>query len=117
MISSKHGLVHNHYGGFSFDAEDMITVLQGVRAAAGSEERICLIWDNARMHKATSVLEAAKRADVNIQLRFNLPYRPDLNPCELVFRRVKNLYRREVDRLKALNRVWAQQALVEHIFE
>ena len=30
---------------------------------------------------------------------------------------MKDLYRREVDRLKALNRQWDQQALVQHIFE
>jgi hypothetical protein len=27
VISIKHGIVHNHYGGFSFDADDMVAVL------------------------------------------------------------------------------------------
>jgi transposase len=104
VISVKKGIVHNHYGGFSFDASDMVTVLRSVRAQAGIEEKVCLFWDNARFHKASLVQEEAKSPSTNIQLCYNLPFRPDLNPCELVFRKVKNLYRREVDRLKALNR-------------
>ena len=89
VISMKKGIVYNHYGGLSFDANDMVTVLQLVREAAGNKEKICLFWDNATMHKSKQVLEAAKRDDINIQLCFNLAYRPDINPCELVFRRVK----------------------------
>ena len=72
----------------------------------GTEEKVCLFMDNARYHKASIVSEEARREQTNIRLCFNLPYRPDLNPCELVFRKVKHEYRREVDRLKALNRKW-----------
>ena len=86
----------------------MIKVLEGIRTRSGNESKICLFQDNAPMHKALAVKGRAEAEDVNIKLCYNIPYRPDLNPCELLFRKAKNEYRRQIDRLKTLNREWDQ---------
>ena len=88
-----------------------------VRKISGRKAKICLYWDNARMHKAHLVQERAKDKDINIRLCFNLPYRPDLNPTELVFRRAKKEYRSQIERLKGNNMQWDQDSLVKDIFD
>ena len=85
VISVLKGLVHNQYGQFSFDHQDMMRVLEVLRAKAGRESKVCLFWDNARMHKSLSVQERARAEDVKIHLCNNVAYRPDLNPVEKVF--------------------------------
>ena len=76
-------------------------MLHQIRAIVGADVKIALLWDNCAIHHATIVREAAAAEDVNIELVFNNPYRPDLAPIELYFAEVKRRYRRQLDKLKA----------------
>ena len=58
VISPKLGSVYYHLGEFSFNAQDMIQVLVEIRARMG-DEKVALFWDNARIHHAVIVQEAA----------------------------------------------------------
>ena len=71
-----------------------------------------MFWDNCRVHYATIVREAAASGAINIELIWNCPYRPDLAPIELFFAEIKRRYRRELDRLKALDRRFDAVGLV-----
>ena len=95
----------------------MIEVLRQLRAISGPAARLALFWDNCRIHYATIVREAAAREDINIELVFNCAYRPDLAPIELFFAEVKRRYRRELDRLKAHDRQFEPEGLVQTIID
>ena len=103
VISALRGKVYSHYGIRSFSAQDMIDLLRQLRAACGPDARLCLFWDNCRIHQATIVREAAASDEINIQLVWNCAYRPDLAAIELFWAEVKRRYRRELDRFKAHN--------------
>ena len=75
----------------------MQAVLREIRRRKGPEAKLAVFWDNARIHRARIVQDLADSEEVNIELVFNLAYRPDLNGIELVWRRAKWLYKRNVD--------------------
>ena len=104
VISPVRGNVYYHYGIRSFNAQDVIEVLKAVRADAGPKAKLALFWDNARIHRAHIVRDAAATPEINIEFVWNIAYRPDLNGIELVWRRAKWLYKAKVDWLKAQNR-------------
>jgi transposase len=93
-ISASEGLVCQMQAEGSFNAEDMVELLQKIRIFYG-KEKVAVFWDNASIHRAGIVLEAAEKAD--IPLVFNLPYRPDLNGIELLWRKAKNTFYRLMD--------------------
>ena len=101
-------MVHFKCGVRSFSAPDMIEVLKAIRAESDPKAKIALFWDNAGIHRAGVVREAAASEEINIELVFNQPYRPDLNGIELLWRKIKDLYKKKVDWLKANNRQWDQ---------
>ena len=117
VISAQRGNVLYRVGVRSFNAQDMEQVLRDIRAVVGPAGRVAIIWDNCRIHRAISVRELAATPEVNIRFLWNLPYRPDLATCgiEFVWRRAKWLYKADVNRYKALNRVWDQEGLVRHV--
>ena len=84
----------------------MVEVLKAIRAESGGEAKIALFWDNAGIHRAHIVKEAAESPEIDIKLVFNCPYRPDLNGIELLWRRAKFVYKNRVDWLKANNLPW-----------
>ena len=73
---------------------------------------MALFFDNARMHRARSVQALANSPEIDIELIWNCPYRPDLNGIEKVWLKAKRLYKARVDNLKAQNRPWEQIELV-----
>ena len=60
---------------------------------------MAVFWDNASIHRANVVKEAADR--LGIKLIYNVPYRPDFMGVEFYWRKAKNLYYRKLDGLKA----------------
>ena len=93
VISPIVGKVCCLYGVRSFSADDMKEVLRQIRQTFGAEERIALFWDNCRIHLAIIVREYAATPEINIELVLNIPYRPDLNGIELLWREAKRRYR------------------------
>ena len=73
--------------------------------------------DNARIHHAIIVKEYAETDDIDINLCFGMPYRPDLAPIEDVYQKSKHLYRKQLAKYKALNQDWDQMELVQNIFD
>ena len=83
----------------------MMHLLKEIRSKLGPLTKICLMWDNATLHRAREVKELAASPDVDIKLVYNVPYRPDLATVgvEKIFRRAKHIYRSRVDHFKAMN--------------
>ena len=104
-ISEEMGHVHYMYGVRSFNQDDMIEMLRGIRQAIGPG-RIACFWDNASIHTAHRVRIAAAKEDIKIELAFNASYRPDCNGIEMVWARMKQRYRARVDYNKANNEEW-----------
>jgi len=65
-----------------------------------------MFFDGASIHFSEETREFASREDINIALCRNIRFRPDLMPVELIFRRAKNNYAKELERYKALNHPW-----------
>ena len=107
--------MYYHYGIRSFNAQDMIDVLKAIRAEYGPKPKLALFMDNARIHRANIVRDEAAGPEINIELVWNIAYRPDLNGIELVWRRAKWLYKAKVDWLKAQNRSWDPTGVVEAV--
>ena len=95
----------------------MQEVLRKTREAYGPGVKVALFWDNCWIHQANIVKELAQLPEIDIELVFNLPYRPDCNGIELLWREAKRWYRGEADRLKAQAINWDQIGLVQHILE
>lgn len=68
-------------------AESFIDIFPKIRALPSDYEAVVLLWDNLPAHK-TAAVEAAARAH-QIYLVYNLPYSPDLNPIEGVWKGIK----------------------------
>jgi len=63
----------------SSKAEDMMRFIYKIRLH-NMMRPICILLDNARIHIAKKVRTLAQELD--IQLIYNVPYSPDLNPIE-----------------------------------
>jgi transposase len=57
-------------------------------------EDLMLFGDNSSVHLNTHVRDVAYNESVD--LLFNLPYRPDMNGIELLWKIAKDIYRAEV---------------------
>ena len=78
------------------------------------QEEIVLYGDNARIHKNHHVEEAACEEDVD--MLFNIPYRPDLNGVEGLWRIAKDIYRREIARLHVNQKKINNLEVVQWVF-
>ena len=97
FISAESGKIYFHIRQqTSFKKEDVVRCIKRLGRRFQDEE-IVLFGDNARIHRNESVTEAA--ADDNINMVFNIPYRPDLMGIEGVWRIAKDLYKREIARM------------------
>ena len=76
-----------------------------------------MLWDNARIHRSRIVQGLIASPEVNIEPCWNATARPDLCTVgiERTWAKAKVLYRREVDRLKALNRPFNHMGLVRDV--
>jgi len=52
VISATRGVVHWHFGEFSFKAPDICEALQEVRAKIGDGVKLAMGFDNASIHRA-----------------------------------------------------------------
>ena len=94
-ISSEDGVVFLHsVEGRAFTGADIEKYLQELRDQTDSERPIGMFLDNAKIHKTPGVQETAQRC--NIELLFNLPYRPDLNGIERFWGLAKSAYRKAI---------------------
>jgi len=116
VICQEVGLVHCAYSADAFRGEDMAAIYKRVRDYFGPALKVAIFLDNATIHRAHLSLQAAQ--DVNIELVFNAPYRPDLNGIELLWRKAKDSYYKFCDAWRANGqRAWDQPELVRRCVE
>ncbi len=72
-------------------AESLIDIFPRLRALHANYDAVVLLWDNLPAHKTAEVEAAARRHQ--IYLVYNLPYCPDLNPIEGVWKGIKPVRR------------------------
>ncbi len=89
----------------------MQEVLRQIRALSAPGAKLALLWDNARIHYANLVRELAASEEVDIELVWNVAYRPDLMGVEKLWAEAKRRYRRELECLKAHDRMFDQISL------
>ena len=75
--------------------------MKEIRKFYGPNTKLALFLDNCRIHHAIIVKEFAASDEINIELVWNLPYRPDLAGVELTWAEAKRRYRKELDILKS----------------
>lgn len=68
-------------------AESFIALMPTIRSLHSAYETVVILWDNLPAHKTATVEAAARRHQ--IYLVYNLPYAPDLNPIEGVWKGIK----------------------------
>lgn len=68
-------------------AESFIALMPTIRALHSAYDAVVMLWDNLLAHKTAAVETAARRHQ--IYLVYNLPYAPDLNPIEGVWKGIK----------------------------
>ncbi|MDB5262472.1 MAG: transposase [Adhaeribacter sp.] len=67
--------------------KEILRVLPLIRQANAAYQAIVLLWDNLPAHKTAAVERLARRHQ--IYLVNNLPYAPDLNPIEKIWKQLK----------------------------
>lgn len=71
----------------SSKAELFLEVLPKLRAVNHQFKALVLVWDNLPAHKVKQVEQLA--GQLQIFLVYNLPYAPDLNPIEKIWKQIK----------------------------
>ena len=100
----------------AFTGVDIVAMVKKVQAFYGPSEKVAIFLDNASIHRAQIAKEAA--ADIGVRLIYNIPYRPDLNGIELLWRRAKVAYYNLVDSWRAQGlRTWDQDKIVRKCVE
>ena len=117
VISHTLGVVHWHFGEHSFNAQDIGDALQEVRVKVGDGVKLAMAWDNANIHRSKHVKGLLVSPEVDMEPIWNVTARPDLitRGIEETWAFAKSLYRREVDRLKALNLPFHHMGLVQSV--
>jgi hypothetical protein len=100
-IGPKKGLLYADYKYAAFNSEDMINFLLRIRALHTPDHKIAIFLDNCSVHKSKATRKRAKNADINIELVYNIPYRPDLNGIEFFWGHAKRSYRKHLMQYKA----------------
>lgn len=90
-------------------ADSFIDIFPKLRALHADYDAVVLLWDNLPAHKTAEVEAAARRHQ--IYLVYNLPYCPDLNPIEGVWKGIKRRISewgliRSIDELRQLVQGW-----------
>lgn len=67
--------------------EEMLRILPLIRQAHADYQAVVLLWDNLPAHHAKAVERLARSHQ--IYLVHNLPYAPDLNPIERIWKQLK----------------------------
>jgi transposase len=115
-ISEQSGLSITRYSRAAFTHEDMVAFLEALRGYYGPTKQLAVFWDNASYHRSPAVLKAARK--MGIELVRNIPYRPDFNGIEILWRKAKSTYYKFVDSMRAMGRrEWDQHELVRRCVE
>jgi putative transposase len=69
-------------------ADDMLMFLELIIRRENPCKDICIVLDNARIHKASMVVKKAEE-ELNIRFVYLPPYSPDLNPIEFGWKDLK----------------------------
>jgi len=85
-ISEESGTSVTLYSYEPFTHRDMITMLFRLRKWYGPDKKLAVFWDNAAYHRSPEVLGVAGDPEVDIKILRNVPYRPDFNGIELMWR-------------------------------
>ena len=85
----SNGNIHYKFGEFSFSSSDIIDFLRQLRARYNQGAKLAVFWDNCGIHKSHLVRSWLAEHDPELVLIFNIPYRPDLNGIELVWKDCK----------------------------
>jgi len=93
-------------------AESFIDIFPKLRALHADYEAVVLLWDNLPAHKTATVEAAARRHQ--IYLVYNLPYAPDLNPIEGIWKGIKRRISEwglmdSIEQLRDLVHVWFKE--------
>lgn len=93
-------------------AESFIDMFPKLRALHADYDALVLLWDNLPAHKTAAVEAAARRHQ--IYLVYNLPYAPDLNPIERVWKGIKRKISEwglidSIEQLRALVHSWFKE--------
>ena len=91
-ISEENGLEHFRIFEKSVDTEKFVEYLDELYVE-NKHDQISLFADNLSVHRAHVVRE--KLQELDIEMVFNLPYQPDLNPSESAISIIKNYYKRQ----------------------
>lgn len=91
-------------------AESFIELLPKLRAANAGCDALVVLWDNLPAHKTAEVEAVARRHQ--IYLVYNLPYSPDLNPIEGVWK----LIRRRISEVGLIESISQLRSLVADWF-
>ena len=114
-IGVKAGNVHYKFGEFSFKTADVIAFLKELRVIYDSSKRLAVFWDNCRIHLSLELKEWLIDQKMEIELVYNIPYRPDLNGIEVVWHDCKKRYRDRLNNYKAMNIQFDHMELVKDI--
>ena len=61
---------------------------------------MCIFTDNASIHTSYATLNACNEEDINIDMIYNIAYKPMYNGIEYFWLRVKALYRKKISHLR-----------------
>ena len=115
-ICREAGVVTTMYSTSAFKQADIATFIVKIRNYFGPAKKVAIFLDNASYHKTALVKQAG--VDNNVKLVYNMPYRPDLNGIELLWRRSKVAYYNFVDSFRAMGgRRWDQLNIVKRCVE
>ena len=107
------GLIHyNMIEGEGFKTATFMDFLRSLHNQKLRKNRVALLLDNSSIHnEKTTVFEKyCERFD--IQIIFNIKYRPDFNGIENVWGLAKRRYRAKIDWHKANGVSWNNEMLV-----
>lgn len=93
-------------------AESFMAIFPKIRALHADYEAVVILWDNLPAHKTAAVEATARRHQ--IYLVNNLPYAPELNPIEGVWKAIKRRISEHglidtIGQLRELVQVWFKE--------
>ena len=75
----------------SIKANQFVQFLEIIRSKSRNDTRLNILLDNCSIHKTKAVTDAATR--LNINLIYNVPYKPEYNSIELLWAIAKQKFR------------------------
>lgn len=73
-----------------------MTFIRKIKNTLGVDVKLGIFVDNASIHKSKSLKTALALSELNVEIFYNLPYRPDLNGIEQFWGYCKRAYRKTI---------------------